>query len=140
MTPSRTFRIGDQSGPADRDAARWDWFSEWGADDEVLLAHFLEVFSPHIAVLQDLVAADVEAGLAIVGTVAGVVVSTREQADRLRVAAGENDPLRPIFHGDRVALILGPDVVRFLGAIGTTITTHIDVELIDDPPVGPGSV
>jgi hypothetical protein len=99
-----------------------------------MLAEMVRLFGPNASALRSLLDADAHAWLSVVGEVAGLVVSSAEQAEERRIDWGDREPFKPFFDGDRVGLYFTAEVVAFLAAIGASIATHIDFELDDEHP------
>jgi hypothetical protein len=129
VAPSRSFCVGELHGRAAKAVAGWEWESEWGPDYEPLFDQMLRVLGPHVATLAEPVNDGATASLSVVGEVRGSVVATPDEAERRNFYVPEDRPFEAFFDGDRVALFLRPDVVRFLAAIHASLDTHIDVEL-----------
>ena len=134
VEPTRSFAVGEARSPGARGVAVWTWQSETASEIDHLETEVLRLFSPHVAVLRSCVDAGASAGLSIVGEVAGIVVTSAEQAEERRLSWDDRRDFKPFFDGDRVEFYLAPEVIAFVAAIGGSIDTYIEFELQDDRP------
>jgi hypothetical protein len=101
----------------------------WGDDDvEPLLDEMLRQLGDGTS-LRAFTTHDAEATLklTVVGEFVLDLVATPDEASRRRIYV--DDDFEPLLDGDRVALVFGSAVLRFLATAGASLDTHIDFDL-----------
>jgi hypothetical protein len=132
INPSRTFQVGELAGRAAHNVAGWEWCSAWaGWDTDPIVEGFVDLFSPHAAILRSCADDGARVFLAVVGDLGADLVDTLEEADKRGYGFEENEQFAAFLDCDRVGVAFDAKALQFLAAISSSLSTHIDIDLDD---------
>jgi uncharacterized protein YejL (UPF0352 family) len=96
VQPTKSFGVGERSGPAVHEVAGWEWWSDWGDSDvEPLMAEMLRVLQPHEASFEAAASNGASVSLTVVGEVSADLITTEAEASAIGWDNGEGDAFRP---------------------------------------------